>query len=86
MPWLVAIYDWLDALFLKYSIPQWILALLNSAFKAVLILVFIILNVLFLIWLERKISGHVQSRIGPNRVGPFGLVQTIADTIKLLLK
>ncbi|MBV8780306.1 MAG: NADH-quinone oxidoreductase subunit NuoH [Phycisphaerae bacterium] len=41
---------------------------------------------MFCIWLERKLAGHFQSRIGPNRVGPFGLLQSIADGIKLLLK
>jgi NADH-quinone oxidoreductase subunit H len=41
---------------------------------------------MFCIWWERKVAGHMQSRIGPNRVGPFGLLQSLADGIKLLLK
>ncbi len=39
-----------------------------------------------LIWAERRILGRIQSRVGPNRVGPFGLFQTLADAVKLLGK
>ena len=41
---------------------------------------------LFGIWFERKVAGRFQDRVGPNRVGPFGLGQTIADTVKILIK
>jgi NADH-quinone oxidoreductase subunit H len=40
----------------------------------------------YLIWVERKIAAYMQDRIGPNRVGPFGLLQPIADGLKFLLK
>ena len=40
----------------------------------------------YLIWVERKLAAYVQDRIGPNRVGPFGLLQPIADGLKFLLK
>jgi NADH-quinone oxidoreductase subunit H len=52
----------------------------------VAVIVFILLSVLFLVWLERKVSGDIQSRVGPVRVGPFGLIQTMADALKLLTK
>ena len=41
---------------------------------------------MFSIWWERKVAGHMQSRIGPNRVGPIGLFQSVADGVKLILK
>ena len=50
------------------------------------VLIFIVLNALFLTWAERKVAGHIQRRIGPKEVGPFGLLQPIADTVKLLGK
>lgn len=44
------------------------------------------INVLILVWLERKVAGFVQERPGPNRLGPAGLFQTVADALKLLSK
>jgi len=52
----------------------------------VVIIVFVLVMVMAFIWFERRAMGRMQARLGPNRVGPFGLLQPVADAIKVLLK
>ena len=54
--------------------------------KAVAILVFLLLNVLFAVWFERRVIARFQERRGPNMHGPFGLMQSLGDALKLLFK
>lgn len=61
--------------------PLWL-----SAVKALLIFVYLLVSTLIVIWFERRVIGRMQQRLGPNRTGPFGLLQTLADGIKLALK
>ena len=60
--------------------------LLISLVKANIVLAVLLTNTILLIWFERKVVAGMQSRVGPDRAGPFGILQTLADAIKLLLK
>jgi NADH-quinone oxidoreductase subunit H len=66
--------------------PDWLIQIVSSLLNiAVLLGVFLTLFALMSV-LERKILGRIQNRYGPNRVGPFGLFQPVADGIKMLIK
>jgi NADH-quinone oxidoreductase subunit H len=61
--------------------PLWLTVL-----KVVVIFVFLMVMTLFMVWVERRVLGRMQQRPGPNRVGPFGLLQSLADGLKLAFK
>ncbi|HEY6277340.1 MAG TPA: NADH-quinone oxidoreductase subunit NuoH [Streptosporangiaceae bacterium] len=61
--------------------PWWMIVL-----KVVVLFAFLMLVTLFMIWAERRVIGRMQQRPGPNRAGPFGLLQSLMDGIKLPLK
>lgn len=61
--------------------PGWLITV-----KALLVFVFCVVLTLLSVWGERRLVGRMQQRPGPNRVGPFGLVQALADGVKLALK
>ena len=61
--------------------PWWVIAL-----KAVFIFLILVLLTLFNIWFERRVVARMQHRVGPNVHGPFGLLQSLADGVKLALK
>ncbi|MBN1366446.1 MAG: NADH-quinone oxidoreductase subunit NuoH [Dehalococcoidales bacterium] len=53
---------------------------------SIFIIVFILMFVMGFIWFERRAMGRMQARLGPNRAGPFGLLQPVADALKVLIK
>lgn len=82
----ILIVDWLTGLMTNWGFNP---ALINVILKFIgafvvgglVMLIFIIQT-----WLERKVAGRIQDRFGPNRVGPFGLLQPIADAVKMVTK
>ncbi len=68
------------------SIEVQALYTLDALIKIIVILIPVLLGVAYLTYAERKIIGYIQVRIGPNRVGPLGLLQPIADAVKLTFK
>jgi NADH-quinone oxidoreductase subunit H len=75
------LYDWLGD-----NTADEVVYLVSAVVGATGILVFVGLGALANVWLERRIIGRIQIRRGPNRVGPFGLLQPVADAIKLIQK
>ena len=60
--------------------------LFSEVYKILFILLPVLVSVALVVWLDRKIWAFVQKRKGPNVVGPFGLLQSLADALKYIFK
>jgi NADH-quinone oxidoreductase subunit H len=80
------IANWLMGLLIGWGMAGWLASFLIQLVGVVVLVSMMMLIDILLVWVERKVVARFQDRLGPNRVGPFGIIQPFADIIKLLIK
>lgn len=78
--------QWLESLLVGWGLSSGWISVIMAALGVVVLAGAVLLLDIFLVWMERKVVARFQDRLGPNRLGPFGLFQPLADVIKLLIK
>ena len=81
-----SIAEWLRMILSSWGLSEGLVTVILGVLGVVILASFVLIVDIMLVWIERKIVARFQDRFGPNRVGPYGVLQPIADVIKLLIK
>ncbi len=83
---ITSISEWFQQLLLGWGLAEKFVTVISFTLGAAIVAIVGLTTVILLIWVERKLAGRIADRLGPNRAGPYGLLQPFADVIKIFTK